>query len=72
MDMGFQIENVQFNVHKYQLVKSQTFADMFAIAEQARKKGDDHSLIHRWNRVIVCTRRNGHVPSFATGIWRSK
>ncbi|CAE6474925.1 unnamed protein product [Rhizoctonia solani] len=28
-----QIENVQFNVHKYQLLKSETFADMFAVAE---------------------------------------
>lgn len=28
-----------FNVHKYQLVKSETFADMFAIAEQASTSG---------------------------------
>ncbi|CUA75513.1 Plexin-A2 [Rhizoctonia solani] len=30
-----QIENVQFNVHKYQLLKSDTFRDMFTIAEQS-------------------------------------
>ncbi|CAE6469463.1 unnamed protein product [Rhizoctonia solani] len=30
-----QIENVQFNVHKYQLLKSETFADMFKIAEES-------------------------------------
>ncbi|KAH7338074.1 hypothetical protein B0J17DRAFT_660673, partial [Rhizoctonia solani] len=30
-----QIENVQFNVHKYQLLKSETFRDMFTIAEQS-------------------------------------
>lgn len=34
-----EIENVLFNVHKYQLVKSETFADMFAIAEQANTDG---------------------------------
>ncbi|CAE6450665.1 unnamed protein product [Rhizoctonia solani] len=30
-----QIENVQFNVHKYQLLKSETFRDMFKIAEES-------------------------------------
>ncbi|CAE7127716.1 unnamed protein product [Rhizoctonia solani] len=30
-----QIENVQFNVHKYQLLKSETFKDMFKIAEES-------------------------------------
>ncbi|KAG8684284.1 hypothetical protein FRC11_012328, partial [Ceratobasidium sp. 423] len=29
------IESVQFNVHKYQLLKSETFKDMFRIAEES-------------------------------------
>ncbi|CAE6472896.1 unnamed protein product [Rhizoctonia solani] len=33
-----QIENVQFNVHKYQLLKSETFRDMFAVAEQSKEE----------------------------------
>ncbi|CAE6399170.1 hypothetical protein ACGC1H_005950 [Rhizoctonia solani] len=37
-----QIENVQFNVHKYQLLKSDTFRDMFTIAEQSG--GDSEEL----------------------------
>ncbi|KAJ1305370.1 hypothetical protein OPQ81_000385 [Rhizoctonia solani] len=37
-----QIENVQFNVHKYQLLKSETFVDMFRIAEELR--GDSEEL----------------------------
>ncbi|CAE6492413.1 unnamed protein product [Rhizoctonia solani] len=37
-----QIENVQFNVHKYQLLKSETFADMFKIAEESG--GDSEEL----------------------------
>ncbi|CAE6476336.1 unnamed protein product [Rhizoctonia solani] len=30
-----QIEDVRFNVHRYQLLKSETFADMFTVAEQS-------------------------------------
>lgn len=33
-----QIENVQFNVHKYQLLKSETFRDMFSVAEQSKEE----------------------------------
>lgn len=33
-----QIEDTLFNVHKYQLMKSETFSDMFSIAEES---GDD-------------------------------
>ncbi|KAH7337984.1 hypothetical protein B0J17DRAFT_717666 [Rhizoctonia solani] len=33
-----QIENVQFNVHKYQLLKSETFRDMFAVVEQSEEE----------------------------------
>ncbi|KAG8744329.1 hypothetical protein FRC10_010309 [Ceratobasidium sp. 414] len=33
--IALQIENTLFNVHKYQLTKSTTFSDMFAIAEES-------------------------------------
>ncbi|KAG8697272.1 hypothetical protein FRC08_006644 [Ceratobasidium sp. 394] len=33
--IALQIENILFNVHKYQLMKSTTFSDMFAIAEES-------------------------------------
>ncbi|KAG8700090.1 hypothetical protein FRC08_004931 [Ceratobasidium sp. 394] len=33
--IALQIENTLFNVHKYQLMKSTTFSDMFAIAEES-------------------------------------
>ncbi|CAE6460003.1 unnamed protein product [Rhizoctonia solani] len=36
-----QVENIQFNVHKYQLLKSETFADMFKIAEDSGGDSED-------------------------------
>ncbi|KAG9082703.1 hypothetical protein FRC06_004893, partial [Ceratobasidium sp. 370] len=33
--IAIRIENTLFNVHKYQLMKSTTFSDMFAIAEES-------------------------------------
>jgi hypothetical protein len=31
---------VQFKVHKYQLIKSETFSDMFSVAKQPNVEGD--------------------------------
>ncbi|CAE6350498.1 unnamed protein product, partial [Rhizoctonia solani] len=36
-----QIENVQFNVHKYQLLQSETFADMFRIAAESDRDPEE-------------------------------
>ncbi|KAG8769871.1 hypothetical protein FRC12_004680 [Ceratobasidium sp. 428] len=37
--MNFKIENVLFNVHKYQLMKSETFSDMFKVATRDPEEG---------------------------------
>ncbi|KAG9119008.1 hypothetical protein FRC07_006188 [Ceratobasidium sp. 392] len=34
--VAIQVENTLFNIHKYQLLKSTTFSDMFAIADESQ------------------------------------
>ncbi|KAG9121351.1 hypothetical protein FRC07_002721 [Ceratobasidium sp. 392] len=47
--IAIQIEDTLFNVHKYQLMKSTTFSDMFAIADESENDqttGEGSSLDH--------------------------
>ncbi|KAG9083998.1 hypothetical protein FS749_005578 [Ceratobasidium sp. UAMH 11750] len=47
--ISIQIEDTLFNIHKYQLMESTTFSDMFAVAEESndpRKNREGLSLDH--------------------------